>query len=222
MARWEGVRGSPVAAGERIMPECRRIVLTGGPGGGKSTFISELQAEDPRGERWLPVPEAASLLLSAGLVRGEKAFQQAVVRLQIALEDAVAEGAGAGTGTGRTVRGDRILLCDRGTVDSLAYWRLGGWDEQAFFDLLGMSHQDHLRRYFGVIHMQTSAVGAEAHYQAGPQTVRNELPEQAARIDALCAEVWRGHRRYALIENAGRDWGAKARAAREVLDRWLA
>ena len=41
-----------------------RLVLTGGPGGGKTTLMETLRAE---GDRWLLVPEAAPLLFRAGL-----------------------------------------------------------------------------------------------------------------------------------------------------------
>jgi hypothetical protein len=193
------------------MDSLRRIVLTGGPGGGKSTLLRELRAEDPNSRRWVLVPEAATILLSAGLAPGTQVFQQAVVRLQVTLEDACLEGDVAG----------RAFICDRGTVDSLAYWRLSGWDEREFFAATGMGPQAHLGRYFGAIHLQTAAIGAEEHYRRWPEAVRRERLEQAARIDSLCAQVWSGHPRYVLIENAGRDWQAKSRAAHEVLRQWL-
>ncbi len=191
-------------------------MLTGGPGGGKTALARTLRDEDPNADRWLLVPEAATILLSAGLVQGQRAFQQEVVRLQIALESGIGR-------AGARVPGKpgRVHVCDRGTLDSLAYWRLGGWDEQAFFDLTGMDHAEHLRRYDGVIHLQSSAIEAGNHYDSGPHAGRIEPPEEAAAIDALCAEVWREHERYVLVENAGRDWPAKRRRAREVLARWL-
>jgi len=49
------------------MADNPRIVLTGGPCGGKTALLCELYAADPRGERWPLVPEAAPLLFQAGL-----------------------------------------------------------------------------------------------------------------------------------------------------------
>ena len=150
------------------------------------------------------------MLLSAGLRIGTKAFQQAVVQLQMAQEGICAAGAPP----------DCVLVCDRGTVDSLAYWRLSGWEERDFYAVTGMGLAEHLDRYFGVIHLQSAAIGAEACYRRWPEAVRRERLEQAARIDALCGEVWSAHPRYVLIDNAGRDWRDKSRAAREVLAQW--
>ena len=186
-------------------------MLTGGPGGGKTELMRELRADDPYAERWILVPEAAPLLFQAGLDGREKRFQWAVVQLQIALEESCAKSACP----------EQVLICHRGTLDPLAYWLRNGWDESEFFECTAMSRDEHYRRYFGVIHLQTAAIGAEAHYRRWPDAHRPETLAQAAEIDRLCVHAWRGHPRYVLIDNADRDWLEKARAARSVLTRWL-
>jgi hypothetical protein len=55
--------------------------------------MRELRTEGPNSQRWLMVPGAVPLLFQAGLTAREMSFQVAVVRLQIALEEACAEGA---------------------------------------------------------------------------------------------------------------------------------
>lgn len=187
------------------------IVLTGGPGGGKSTLMRELRAEDPHAKRWLLAPEAAPLLFQAGLGAREKSFQRAVVRPQMALEEICMETASPG----------QVLVCHCGTLDPLAYWLRNGWDEKEFFSLTHMSREEHFRRYFGVIHLQTAAIGAEAHYRRWPDAHRPETLAQAAETDRLCAHAWSAHPRYVLIENTDQDWPDKARAAHDLLTRWL-
>jgi predicted ATPase len=192
-----------------------RFVLTGGPGGGKSSVAEALRASDPNAERWMLVPEAASLMLSAGLSQGTKRFQAGVVRVQLALEDSIAAALDDDPGPD-----DRVMVCDRGTLDSLAYWRLCGWDDKEFFDVTGLTLAEHLGRYDGVIHLETTAIGAEDHYRRGQGTGRLEPPEEAAHIDALIAEAWRDHKRLVRIDNAGRDWPTKLDAALDVIQRW--
>ena len=194
------------------LARCRSFVLTGGPGGGKSTLMAELRAADPRAQRWLLVPEAAPLLFQAGLDAREQRFQVSVVRLQVALEAACAQAARPG----------QVLVCHRGALDALAYWRRNGWAEADFFAITATRREDYLRRYQGVIHLQTAAIGARAHYCRVPQAHRPETLAQAAEIDALCAAAWQAHPGYVLIANDRRDWPAKARAARDLLDSWLA
>jgi hypothetical protein len=190
---------------------CPRIVLTGGPGGGKTELMHELRADDPHAKRWILVPEAAPLLFQTGLDGRAKRFQWAVVQLQMALEEICAKSARPG----------QVLICHRGTLDPLAYWLRNGWDESEFFEYTAMSRNKHYRRYFGVIHLQTAAIGAEAHYRRWPDAHRPETIAQAVEIDHLCNQVWRRHPRYVLIENINRDWVDKARDARDVLTRWL-
>jgi hypothetical protein len=172
------------------MTGCPRIVLTGGPCGGKTTLLRELRAADPRGERWLLVPEAAPLLFQAGLDGRRQSFQQAVVKLQIALEESCAA----------AVHPYQVLLCHRGTLDALVYWLRNGWDEEEFFGATKMSREEHYRRYLGVIHLQTAAIGAEGCYRPWPDAHRPETIEQAAEIDWLCDCAWNEHLRYVLVE----------------------
>jgi len=173
--------------------------------------MRELRAEDPHAKRWLLVPEAAPLLFRVGLDGQKKRFQRAVVRLQIALEEICAEAASHG----------QVLICHRGTLDPLAYWLRNGWEESEFFALTAMGREEHFQRYFGVIHLQTAAIGAEMHYHRWPDAHRPETPAQAAGIDRLCVHAWSEHPSYALIKNTGQAWPDKAQAAYNLLTRWL-
>jgi broad-specificity NMP kinase len=78
-------------AGERSVDATKRcrIVLTGGPGGGKTTAADLFRRE--LGSRVALVPESATLLFSGGFPRvkgsdAERATQVAIYRLQQSLE----------------------------------------------------------------------------------------------------------------------------------------
>ena len=112
-----------------------RIVLTGGPGGGKTTAADLFRREI--GERVVIVPEAATLLFSGGFprtvdTRARMAAQQAIYHVQTQLENVQS-----------ALYPDRVLLCDRGTIDGAAYWP----DEPAgFFASVGSSELAELER----------------------------------------------------------------------------
>jgi len=187
----------------------KRIVLTGGPGGGKTTLIREL-AEDPtwRG-RFLALPEAIFVAGRVGISTREQRFQRLMVETQRALEDALT----------RTLERDdpRIVLCHRGTLDPLAYWLDRGWPADAFFAFTKTDRAEHYRRYAAVIHLVTAADGAETYYRRWPETHRPESVEQAVRLDQLLREVWGDNPNYYRLDNTGRDWAAKSREARRLL-----
>lgn len=186
------------------------IVLTGGPGGGKTTLMRELREQDPSAHLWLMVPEAALPLLGTGLNLSAKSFQKAVISLQKAQEDILAE-----------LASDKVLLCHRGTLDPLAFWLRGGWDEDEFFQYTATTLAEHHDRYFAVLHLETAAINAAAYYRRWPDAHRQESATEAARVDVLCKRAWERHPRYARVVNADRDWPTKSFAAREILDGWL-
>ncbi len=93
---------------------CHRIVLTGGPGGGKTTAADLMRREV--GEQIVIVPEAATMLFSGGFPRhrethARRSAQTAIYYVQRNLEDIHS-----------ALYPDRMLLCDRGTLDSTVYW----------------------------------------------------------------------------------------------------
>ncbi len=165
-----------------------RIVLTGGPGGGKTTAADLFRREI--GERVVIVPESATLLFSGGFPRctgrsGILAAQHAIFHVQRNLEDV------------QSARyPDRILLCDRGTVDGAAYWP-GATDE--FFATLGTTLARELARYDGVIFFESAAVGGMGIEGGNP--VRNESMKQAAALDAKLRKLWAHHPRFILVRH---------------------
>jgi predicted ATPase len=163
-----------------------RIVLTGGPGGGKTTAGDLFRREI--GERVVFVPEAATLLFSGGFPRvheplAVRAAQTAIFHLQRSLED---------------VQGarfpDRILLCDRGTLDGAAYWP-GSAEE--YFEAVGTTVDAEMKRYDAVIFFESAAVGGDRIEGGNP--VRNETVEQAVALDRKLRALWSPHPRFVLV-----------------------
>ncbi|TVQ90679.1 MAG: hypothetical protein EA397_11825 [Deltaproteobacteria bacterium] len=163
-----------------------RIVLTGGPGGGKTTVATTLQGLDP--DRFALVPEAASLLFSGGFPRDESPWaarptQRAIFHVQRNLEDLQA-----------ARFPDRVLLCDRGSLDGTAYWPDTAED---FFTSLGSTLADELRRYDAVVFFETAAAGSS--WRAGNTLARPESAAVARTLDARLREIWSQHPRFLLV-----------------------
>lgn len=178
--------------------EQRRIVLTGGPGAGK-TAVLELVRRSLCSHVCV-LPESAGILFGGGFPRGpttaeRRAAQRAIFYVQRELEaTAAAEIA--------------ISLCDRGTVDSLAYWP---WPDD-FWSGLGTSLEEQLSRYHAVIHLRVPPVG---EYTNG-NPLRVETPAEAAAIDARIAAAWSRHPRRFEVP-AAHDFFAKAQHAIEII-----
>lgn len=185
-----------------------RIVLTGGPCGGKSTAMSHLSDRlKGLGFRVFCVPEAASLLITGiGMVppmlpeHEHITFEGTLLRTKIALEDTF-------TALARASKRRSVVLCDRGTMDTRAYL------DKETFDLVLSEFGWNIvelrdRRYDGVVHLVTAAIGAPHHYGTENNTARHESLEQAAELDCRVLEAWVGHPRIRIVDNTT-DWNGK-------------
>ena len=164
-----------------------RVVLTGGPGGGKTTAADLFRRE--LGDRVVIVPEAATLLFSGGFPRasdplGVRAAQSAIFHVQRNLEDVQS-----------ALFPNRILLCDRGTIDGGAYWP---GEPEDFFRLQGTTVQTELTRYDAVIFFETAAAGGMSIIEGGNPT-RIETNDAAVRLDHKLRALWSAHPRFTLV-----------------------
>ncbi len=90
---------------------------------------------------------------------------------------------------------DRILLCDRGTVDGSAHSRPARRKEG--FKASGTTLDAELARYDAVIFFESAAVGGASIEGGNP--IRNETTEQAVALDRRLRVLWSGHPRFVLV-----------------------
>jgi CYTH domain-containing protein len=178
------------------------IVITGGPCSGKTTaapFLTEKLLD--AGLYPIVVPEAATLIMGGNVspTNGRfhnDHFQERIIGMTIALEREFMAAAHA-------VEHPRpVLLCDRGIMDALAYTKPDlFWKTCRTFGLNIASARD--RRYHGIVHLRSAAIGAEQFYTKENNLYRRETAEEARMLDDRTLEAWRGHSHIALIGNEG-------------------
>ena len=173
------------ALGPRDSSLTRRIVLTGGPGAGKTVVSAALARAEPA--RFVRVPEAATQVYDALRTRwdlldleGRRDVQRRIYRLQREQEERLA-----------AQFPHKVRLLDRGTIDGAAYWPEGPGD---YWRDVGTTAHAELARYDKVIWMQTAAaVGAYDGHSSNP--CRFEDAEAAIASGNLLRELWSAHPR---------------------------
>ena len=167
----------------------RKIVLTGGPGGGKTTAL-DLFSREFRKEI-ITAPEAATLLYTGGIRRSKdpdvvKAIQKTIVNLQKDLE-CIAE---AGCHT-------KAIVCDRGTLDGLAYWPDS---KESFFEMIGSTKEKEYARYDAVLFFETGAISNGDI--ATNNLIRNETNQEAIILDQKLKDIWQDHPHFIVIKSS--------------------
>jgi predicted ATPase len=163
----------------------KRVVLTGGPGAGKTAVLELVRQYFCR--HVLVLPESAGILFGGGFPRGplpaeQAATQRAIYAVQRELE-----------AWATAHDGSAIVLCDRGTVDGAAYWPGPG----TLWSSVGTTRELELQRYDAVIHLRTPDGTAYNHRNP----LRVETAAEAATIDARIADAWAGHPRRFSVAN---------------------
>lgn len=176
----------------------RFIVLTGGPGAGKTAVLEIIRKQ--LCEHVVILPESASIVFGGGFWRLQsrtavEAAQRAIVHVQQEMERLVVdEGLWA------------LGLCDRGILDALAYWPGA---EADFWRAAGTTLAAEYARYHSVIHLRTPNEDF-GYNHANP--LRTESAAQAKKIDERIHEIWSNHPHYHMVEST-QDFLTKAQNA---------
>lgn len=184
--------------------ERRRIVLTGGPGAGKTAILELIRQSFCDHVKVLP--ESASIVFGGGFPRGDAelmrmAAQRAIFYVQRELEAAA------------DASNPAIVLCDRGTIDGAAYWP----STEDLWLSLGTTLDEQLGRYDAVIHLRTPT-GLGGYNHQNP--LRTESATEAAGLDARILHAWERHPRRFIVESSA-DFLDKAAHALDILRREL-
>lgn len=189
------------------MKKKKRIVFTGGPSGGKTSIIEIAQRK--HGSKIITVAEAASVLYGGGFPRrpGPQAMrhiQRAIYFTVRELEDMALE-----------LDEAKLFLCDRGTLDSVAYWPADS--SESFLESVGSSLEKELSRYDAVIHLRPPQK-ADVYKLSG---TRIEDHKAALALDRKTEAAWAGHPRRFVIDDEP-DFLLKVEKAMKIIDKELA
>lgn len=181
------------------------VAVTGGPGAGKTAALEMARRSLCRHAAILP--ESASIVFGGGFPRhaapvARRAAQRAIFAVQRELERLVVE-----------ERRAALIVCDRGTLDGLAYWPD---DEASYFRDVGTTAEVELARYAAVVHLQTPDE-EQGYVQNG---TRIESAAEALAIDERIAHVWSAHPRRSVIASED-DFFEKVRRALDELSALL-
>ncbi|MEI6806238.1 MAG: ATP-binding protein [Myxococcaceae bacterium] len=182
------------------------IVLTGGPGAGKTAVLD--MAKRMFLDRVALLHEAASMIYGGGFLRrstpnGIRAAQRAIYHVQREQERVLEE-------DGLT----KVGLCDRGTLDGLAYWPE---PQENFFKELNTTREAEFARYTAVIHMRTP--NDEFGYN-NDNPARIENSKEAAMLDRKMLDIWKGHPNHFIVDSR-HDFLHKAEEVIDIIKRFI-
>ena len=198
-----------------------KIVITGGPCGGKTTALSRIQRDlSHLGYTVLTVPETATALISGGVAPWTCATNVEYQKCQMLLQmqkERVFEQAAATMGDDKIV-----IVCDRGELDNKAYMTDEEFGEVLGFlgkteiDFLGKTEVELRDDYDAVFHLVTAAKGAEEFYTLENNGARYESVEEAAALDDKFIAAWTGHPHFRVIDNRSDFEGKMRHLMREI------
>ena len=176
----------------------KKIVLTGGPGSGKTTVVGEIvKTFEPQGVKVIFVDETATYFILKGIKPfGDGSidivdFQEIVMRMQLAKEevfDRVAE---------LYQNQDVLIIYDRGTLDNRAYLRSEKEFEDVLVRIMGVSNIAELMdKYDAVINL----VGRKDFYTTENNAARSEDPDKALALGDATLKSWLGHKNIKIVE----------------------
>lgn len=196
------------------MKTIKKIVITGGPCSGKSTMLNLIENTfKEKGYKVIIVSETATELIRGGVTPfgGQEnmfIFQDYLLSLQFKKEEVYEKAA-------MEMDAEKIIiLYDRGLLDNKAY--VSKEEFETILDKFNTTENELIDRYDLVLHLVTTANGAEEHYTLANNTARSESLEDARRIDELTLNAWIGHPRLRIFDNSTDFEGKVERVLREI------
>lgn len=178
----------------------KKIAITGGPCGGKSTALSAIKVEfENLGYKVIIIGETATEMLSSGVKIeecGQMEFQKNLLLLQLEKEKRYFDLAKILD----EKFGKVLIVCDRGVMDGSAYL-----EKKQFAKIqksVGTNIVELRDNYDGVFHLVTAADGAKDFYTLENNAVRSETPNEAKALDERIISAWCGHPHLRIIDNS--------------------
>lgn len=180
-----------------------KIVLTGGPCAGKTSVLEYITDKlGAVGYKIDIVPETATEVFEAGYKPGknitQEEFQRLILVKQLEKEEIY----------NKLNDDKRIVFFDRGILDACAYAPEGCMDD--LFNKYHLTYSEIYSRYDAILHLVTTADGAEEFYlwndpnseSEGNNPARKESPEEARIADKKTLNIWIGHPHLRVIDNS--------------------
>jgi len=185
----------------------KRIVLTGGPCAGKTTALAKIEQDlTEKGYKVFIVSETATELIKSGLRPfGNDAidiveFQKLIMLYQYKKEEIYNEALKV-----YDKKDNIVIIYDRGLLDNKAYV-----NNASFTEIINhlsnnlnypLTEIDLLERYDLILHLITSADGAEEYYTKENNQARTESIEEAKKADRKTMQAWLNHPNLKIIDN---------------------
>lgn len=177
------------------------VILTGGPCGGKTTGQARLCTFfENLGWKVYRAQETALVLMSGGIRFAELSreeaykFQENLIKTMFHIENTYFDLA-------KTCAKNCLVICDRGIMDGSAYLPPEDWEKMRNDNKWSeVDLRDN--RYNQVIHMMSSAYGAEEFYTCAGHKTRTEDLNLAKQLDNMTCQAWVGHPYFDVIDNS--------------------
>ena len=180
------------------MAEVIKIVLTGGPCGGKTTALSYVSHKlEKLGIPVIKIEECATKLILSGKTpqnMGRYEFHKLLFEIELKEEGERSKSAA------KMDCEKVIMLFDRGLLDNRAFVKQEEFDR--YSSLNGVNEDVIRNSYDAVFHMVTAANGAEDYYNLTNNSARSENIEEARRVDIETIAVWTGTPHFRIIDKS--------------------